>query len=43
MRDDELRCLAAGMNAYITKPIDWPTLYATVESYVASARAGSLS
>ena len=31
MRGDEERCRAAGMNAYLTKPIDGPSLLATVE------------
>ncbi len=34
MSEDRNRCLAAGCNDYLTKPIESGKLYATVESYV---------
>jgi CheY-like chemotaxis protein len=39
MRGDEERCLAAGMDGYLTKPLEWPTLSAALDRFV--LRAGS--
>ncbi|MCB1997174.1 MAG: PAS domain S-box protein [Burkholderiaceae bacterium] len=36
--DDRQRCLAAGMDAFLTKPIDVPLLYATVARLLATGR-----
>ena len=36
MKEDRDRCLAAGMNAYITKPIDPDALFATMHMYYSS-------
>ncbi len=42
LSDDEQRCLAAGMDAYISKPINSKQLFDLVESFD-HARAGSIS
>jgi CheY-like chemotaxis protein len=34
MRGDQERCLAAGMDGYLTKPIEWPALHALVRKLV---------
>ncbi len=39
MREDEVRCRAAGMNGYFAKPIDWPRLYGAIESHISASRA----
>jgi CheY-like chemotaxis protein len=37
MKGDEERCLAAGMDAYISKPIQPERLYALIESMAQAA------
>jgi CheY-like chemotaxis protein len=32
MAEDVERCLAAGMNGHVAKPIDWPTLFAAIDA-----------
>ena len=39
MRGDDDDCFAAGMNGYVTKPIDRATLLATVERLARPAPA----
>jgi two-component system, sensor histidine kinase and response regulator len=39
-KGDQERCLAMGMDAYISKPIRQQELYATIESVLAPARVG---
>ena len=43
LRGDRERCLAAGMNDHVTKPIHAPTLIATVRQHVARAGNPSVS
>ncbi|MBC7781687.1 MAG: PAS domain-containing protein, partial [Proteobacteria bacterium] len=38
LRDEELRCRAVGMDAYLTKPIRLPQLKAALESWLAPAQ-----
>jgi two-component system, sensor histidine kinase and response regulator len=38
MREDQDQCLAAGMNSYITKPIDPDSMFITLEFYCAGKR-----
>jgi CheY-like chemotaxis protein len=40
MTGDEARCLAAGMDAYLSKPIQSDDLYELVERYLSFAGAG---
>ena len=40
INSDRERCLAAGMDGYLTKPIAWTDLYATVARVVRKAKAG---
>jgi two-component system, sensor histidine kinase and response regulator len=43
LRDEELRCRAAGMDAYLSKPIRLPQLKAAIEDWLgATARGGTL-
>ncbi|MBV9984229.1 PAS domain S-box protein [Bradyrhizobium sp.] len=35
------RCLSAGMNAYITKPVDWEALYATMDRLAGEQMQGT--
>lgn len=42
MQRDRERCLAAGMDAYISKPIDLPQLVQTIEHLVARRRASAV-
>ncbi|MCW6510866.1 ATP-binding protein [Lichenifustis flavocetrariae] len=37
MPEDVKRCLQAGMDAHVAKPIDWPVLFATMERVTTSA------
>ncbi|MCC7152999.1 MAG: response regulator [Bryobacterales bacterium] len=41
MREDEELCLAAGMDAYLSKPIDLPKLVAALSKFVPSAETES--
>lgn len=41
MKGDEERCLAAGMNEYITKPVPRETLYSVLAKYLADDRVKS--
>ena len=41
MKGDEARCLAAGMDAYLSKPIDPDELFDVVERYVDTSSAPS--
>jgi two-component system sensor histidine kinase/response regulator len=41
MSDDRDRCLAAGMDAYVSKPIDIHFLFETIEQYCSQPVAGS--
>lgn len=43
MGDDKEKCLAVGMNAYITKPISPPLLYQTVAEWAGKAGRSQLS
>jgi CheY-like chemotaxis protein len=38
MKGDEERCLAAGMDGYLSKPIQPDELFAVVERYLSGAR-----
>ena len=38
--DETERCMEAGMNVYISKPIDWPALLATIDRLVLENRGG---
>ena len=40
MKGDRERCLAAGMDAYVTKPIRFKELFATIESFIAPLANG---
>jgi PAS domain S-box-containing protein len=42
MKGDEARCLMAGMDDYISKPISAQTLFETLEKYLAAPRVGTL-
>lgn len=35
-KEDHARCLAAGMDAFLTKPIRWPDLLAAIERLTAA-------
>ena len=39
MKGDQERCLAAGMDGYLTKPIVRQEMYSTIESFLAKSRA----
>jgi CheY-like chemotaxis protein len=41
MRGDERRCLAAGMDGYVSKPIDRPKFFAEMERLLKDGRAAS--
>jgi two-component system sensor histidine kinase/response regulator len=43
LQDDRERCLAAGMDRYITKPIKSETLYSTVEELLPKLSSGKLA
>jgi CheY-like chemotaxis protein len=43
MKGDRERCLAAGMDDYISKPIRPQTLQAVLERWLTSAEVGALS
>jgi CheY-like chemotaxis protein len=43
MAGDERRCREAGMNGYLTKPVDGATLLATVERYGGISRSERVS
>jgi CheY-like chemotaxis protein len=32
MAEDVERCLAAGMDRHVAKPIEWPTLFAAIDA-----------
>jgi len=36
--DEAERCLAAGMNAHVPKPVNWPALFATIDRLVRECR-----
>ena len=42
LKGDEERCLAAGMDAYISKPIRTNELFATIEKFLATTSAANL-
>jgi PAS domain S-box-containing protein len=42
MAGDETQCLEAGMDGYLSKPIDAESLYAIVEHHLAGSRAGGV-
>jgi two-component system sensor histidine kinase/response regulator len=42
MKGDEARCLMAGMDGYISKPISAKTLFETLEKYLATPEVGAL-
>ena len=41
MKGDRERCISAGMDDYISKPIDPPTLFETVEKWIKEKREGA--
>lgn len=41
MPEDRARCLSAGMDGYVTKPIDTPTLFQAIEAAVCACPGGS--
>jgi CheY-like chemotaxis protein len=40
MWGDEERCLAAGMDAYLAKPVDMDTLFRAIEESIRTSRSG---
>jgi CheY-like chemotaxis protein len=40
MNEDEARCLAAGMDAYLTKPVQPDALYELVERHLGASTMG---
>ncbi len=42
MKGDQERCLAAGMDGYLTKPIVRQEMYSTIESFLAKSRASEV-